>query len=199
MKILSLIALACILSINVQAQSKSKKKSSNATALAKIEKDKQARLKSLRLEALESDSINKAFDSTQNAEFELTRKIYADSMDLVIKNTNEANYQSIVAARTNADVAARNQYLIYKGAGLSQNQIQQLVALDAKMTIQADEILQNDALSETDKTTATAQLDADKELKVKKLLGKSDYKKLEKARKKLYAANTNVGAAPSEK
>lgn len=178
-----------------QAQTKSSKKETASKAkYAKIEKERQQKFEEQRLERLEYDSIRYAKDSVYQAQFDSSRIAWKDSVAFVQDSTNTEKYKNMSAQSEQWNRIEKERALIFKEAKLNEYQITQARFVNQQYAERAAALQADEMKTAEDRAAAMAQLNLERETKLKTVLGKSRAKKLEKARKSYVKKNGAIEA-----
>lgn len=165
---------------NAQNKTKSAKKK-EAQAYAKINKDRQAQMNTMRTEAMASDSMRFQEDSLNDANFDSTRMAWKMAKENQIDSINKDKYGNMAHNSEMASVYEHSEALIYKSAKLSDNQGHQVAYINNSYRAKAEILKNNPDLSPTDLSTQLTQLNAERSAKIKAALGKGDYRHYTKA------------------
>lgn len=178
-----------------QAQSKtSKQENASKAKYAKIEKERQQKFEEQRLERLEYDSLRYAKDSVYQAKFDSSRISWKDSVAYAQDSMNLDKYKTMNTQSEEWNNMEKQRAMIYKEAKLNDYQITQARFVSQQYAEKAAALNDDSMKSAEEKTMAMAQLNAEREMKLKTVLGKSRAKKLEKARKSYVKKNGAIVA-----
>ena len=178
-----------------QAQTKtSKKENASKAKYAKIEKDRQQKFEEQRLERLEYDSTRYAKDSVYQAQFDSSRIAWKDSVGYFQDSTNTDKYRSMSTQSELWNQMDKQRAMIYKEAKLNEYQITQARFVSQQYSERAAFLNADEMKSSEEKAMALAELNMEREMKLKTALGKSSAKKLEKARKAYVKKNGAIEA-----
>ncbi len=178
-----------------QAQTKtSKKEKASKAKYAKLEKDRQQKFEDQRLDRLEYDSIRYAKDSLYQVQFDSSRIAWKDSVAFVQDSTNTDKYKNMSMQSEQWNRIEKERALIYKDAKLNEYQITQARFINQQYAERAAVLKADEMKSAEEKAATMAELNMEREAKLKTVLGKSKAKKLEKSRKSYVKKNGAVEA-----
>ena len=178
-----------------QAQTKTSKKEKTSKAkYAKLEKDRQQKFEDQRLDRLEYDSIRYAKDSVYQVQFDSSRIAWKDSVAYVQDSTNTDKYKNMSMQSEQWNRMEKERALIYKDAKLNEYQITQARFINQQYADRAAALKADEMKSSEEKAATMAELNMEREAKLKTVLGKSRAKKLEKSRKSYVKKNGAVEA-----
>ena len=178
-----------------QAQSKtSKKESASKAKYAKIEKERQQKFEEQRIERLEYDSLRYAKDSVYQAQFDSSRIAWKDSVGYYQDSVNIDKYKTMSAQSEEWNNMEKQRAVIYKEAKLNEYQITQARFVSQQYAERAAVVNTDQMKSAEERMMALAALNAEREMKLKTVLGKSSAKKLEKSRKSYVKKNGAISA-----
>lgn len=173
---------------NAQAQSKtSKQEKASKAKYAKIDKERQQKFEEQRLERLEYDSLRHAKDSIYQAQFDSSRIAWKDSVAHSQDSMNTDKYRNMSMQSERWNRMENERAIIYKNAKLNDYQKTQAKFINQQYAEKAA-LLKSDG----DNAAALADLNKEREAKLKTVLGKSSAKKLEKARKSYIKKNGSI-------
>ena len=176
-----------------QAQSKTTKQENASKAkYAKIEKERQQKFEEQRLERLEYDSTRFAKDSIHQVQFDSSRIAWKDSVAYAQDSLNTNKYSAMSNQSEQWNRMEKERLMIFKDAKLNDYQITQARFVSQQYSERAAVIKADEIKSAEEKSAAMAQLNVERQLKLKTVLGKSSAKKLEKARKSYIKKNGSI-------
>lgn len=192
-KILFTCLLASVTFLVTNAQSKlSKKERASKAKYAQIEKDRQQKFADDRLQRLQYDSLRHAKDSIAQYQFDSSRVAWKDSVAHHMDSVNTENYKSMAQESEHWNAMEKERALIHKSAKLNEYQISQARFVNQQYREKAAAINADSVNTAEQKAAQLAQINAEREAKLKTVLGKSKARKLEKARKAYVKKNGSI-------
>lgn len=172
------------------AQTKSKAtKNKETQAYAKISKDKRAKMDEMRAQTMEADSMRVADDSLNEAYFDSTRMAWVAGKEHEIDSSNTSLYSQMAQDKEMTSMYEHNEAMINKSAKLSVNETYKLKVINSTYRDKATAINSNIELDAAAKSSQLSALNTERTAKIKAALGKSDYRKYNKAEQRFMKKN----------
>ncbi len=199
-KIFLTCALAALTIFATEAQTKKSKKSKKTVVsteaklnndIAKIKSEKRLAMEQQRMDRMVIDSTRKADEMTEEAYKDSVRIAWKEQKLKEVDSTNQVNWKQQMADKDQWYATERSQKEINKAAKLSENQGRQVKAINLSFNAQAKAIKENLEITQDQKMQQLAALNVERRAKIRAVIGKGDESKLEKARKKYMATNTD--------
>ncbi len=189
------ILLTCIVAMSLfaaDAQTKKTKKIKNSyaqkeakatAAFKKTQQEKQQLWEEQRLERLQSETDRLEGERVADSAFTQQRFDWKTNRLREIDSTNQVTWKSFSVEQENMARLERERDAIVKGAKINDNLGRQVKYINSSYTVKANDVRNNMALTEAQKSEQLVNLNNERRAKIKAIAGNNKEKKLEKERK----------------